>query len=105
MVARWLIQSVFCQYLLRLIGSFLDKYDVTFRFVCKHAYMSLKASRFPRDDGIRVCQYAADNGHLSVLQWLRAQQPPCPWNDWVCSSAAIYGHLHILQWARAQDPP
>ena len=48
---------------------------------------------------------AAGNGHLEVLQWLRAQDPPCPWNEWTCRSAAGNGHLEVLQWLRAQDPP
>ena len=30
---------------------------------------------------------------------------PCPWNAWTCSYAAAAGHLDMLIWARAQDPP
>ncbi len=67
--------------------------------------MSLKAIRFPRDDGIWVCCYAAENGYSSVLQWLRAQKHPCPWDESVCSAAAYNGNLSMLQWLRAQDPP
>jgi len=37
-----------------------------------------------------------------VLLWLRAQVPPCPWDDNVCSDTAEKGHLEVLQWARAQ---
>ncbi|GBF94231.1 hypothetical protein Rsub_06501 [Raphidocelis subcapitata] len=68
---------------------------------------------------------AAANGHLAVLQWARAQQPPCPWDErtctaaaqsghlappcpWderTCAAAAASGHLAVLQWARAQQPP
>ncbi|GBF92792.1 hypothetical protein Rsub_05411 [Raphidocelis subcapitata] len=49
--------------------------------------------------------FAAGGGHLAVLQWLRAQQPPWPWSEWTCSEAAGGGHLAVLQWARAQQPP
>jgi hypothetical protein len=42
---------------------------------------------------------------LEVLQWLRAQSPPCPWNTSTCSNAANGGHLEVLQWLRAQSPP
>ncbi len=45
------------------------------------------------------------SGQLHVVQWLRSQDPPCPWNDETCSSAAENGHIHILQWLRTQDPP
>jgi len=47
--------------------------------------------------------FAAQNGHLEVLQWLRAQDPPCPWDSSVCSSAAHKGQLEVLQWARARE--
>jgi hypothetical protein len=40
-----------------------------------------------------------------VLQWARAQQPPCPWDKETCEAAADGGHLAVLQWARAQEPP
>jgi hypothetical protein len=48
---------------------------------------------------------AARGGHLVVLQWLRAQDPPCPWDERTSGSAAGGGHLELLQWSRAQDPP
>ena len=53
----------------------------------------------------RTCSSAAEGGHLHILQWLRAQDPPCPWDNWSCARAANGGHLHMLQWLRAQDPP
>ena len=40
-----------------------------------------------------------------MLQWARAQDPPCLWDEQTCARAAEGGHLHVLQWARAQDPP
>ena len=52
-----------------------------------------------------TCSAAAMNGHLPMLQWLRAQDPPCPWDEDTCAGAAKYGHLHIIQWARQQIPP
>ncbi|CAB9499976.1 ankyrin repeat protein [Seminavis robusta] len=41
----------------------------------------------------RTCAYAAKNGHLEMLQWLRE-------HGYTCSYAAKAGHLEILQWAR-----
>jgi hypothetical protein len=35
---------------------------------------------------------------MAVLQWARAQQPPCPWDWGACHAAAAGGHLHVLQW-------
>ena len=29
-----------------------------------------------------LCGYCCGGGHLSTLQWLRSQEPPCPWNKW-----------------------
>ena len=52
-----------------------------------------------------ACSNAATNGHLHILRWLRSQDPPCPWNANACTNAAIKGHLHVLQWLRSQDPP
>lgn len=43
------------------------------------------------------------NDHVEVLQWLRANG--CPWDASVTTTAAAKGNLEILQWARAQDPP
>jgi len=53
----------------------------------------------------KVCMEAARQGHLEVLQWLRAQHPPCPWNKTICTAAVHQGHLDVLQWLRAQHPP
>ncbi|KAJ1414439.1 hypothetical protein B484DRAFT_165660 [Ochromonadaceae sp. CCMP2298] len=54
---------------------------------------------------VKTCQSAAKGGHLHVLQWLRAQDPPCPWDQLTCGLAAKGGHLHVLRWLRTQDPP
>ncbi|CAN0535862.1 unnamed protein product, partial [Scytosiphon promiscuus] len=45
-----------------------------------------------------ACSSATRNGHLQVLQWLRANG--CPWDKSACSWAAHNGHLRILQWLR-----
>ena len=47
----------------------------------------------------------ASFGWLSVLEWLRVQDPPCLWNERVCRKAAEGGHLEVLKWLRKQDPP
>ena len=53
-----------------------------------------------------VCSEAvAGPGSLRMLTWLRAQQPPVPWNERTCAQAAFEGNLGLLQWLRAQDPP
>ena len=40
------------------------------------------------------CCIAAKCGHLHVLQWLRSQDPPCPWDENTCCTVASCGHLH-----------
>ena len=47
-----------------------------------------------------------DGGHLEVLQWMRAQDPPCPWDSDVCYGTLLCnGHLEVLRWARSQGCP
>jgi len=53
----------------------------------------------------RVCASAAKGEHIDVLKWLRSQSPPCPWNVWTCIEAASEGHLDVLKWLRKQSPP
>jgi hypothetical protein len=53
--------------------------------------------------GEETCAYAADKGHLEVLQWLRSEG--CPWDERTCMFAATGGHLETLQWARAHGCP
>ena len=42
---------------------------------------------------------AAQNGHLEVLQWLRANG--CPWDTDTCYHAVDQGHVEVLRWVRA----
>ena len=51
----------------------------------------------------RLCRYAAEGGHLAVLQ--RARAHGCPWDEKTCAEAAMNGHLEVLQWARAKGCP
>ena len=51
------------------------------------------------------CRAAAGGGQLEVLQRLRSQDPPCPWDEDTCSAAAKGGHLEVLRWLRSQQPP
>ena len=50
---------------------------------------------------------AAAGGSVDVLEWLRAQDPPCPWekNGAAVLTACIVGHLEVLKWLRAQAFP
>jgi hypothetical protein len=45
----------------------------------------------PWDDN--TCAYAAFNGHLQLLQWSRAQDPPCPWDEGTCKTTPFSLHL------------
>jgi hypothetical protein len=42
---------------------------------------------------------------LDVLQWLRSQDPPCPWDARVVQVAGRDGREDVLQWALAHDAP
>ena len=57
--------------------------------------------KLPSDKRFRYicCATAAGDGHLKVLQWLRARD--FKWDSQTCARAAGGGHLEVLQWARA----
>ena len=44
-----------------------------------------------------ACFWAAEGGHLELLQNLKSG---CPWDSRTCFAASKSGHLEILQWAR-----
>jgi hypothetical protein len=69
--------------------------------VCTLAWLLSRGVLLP--DG--VCDWAADAGDLSMLQYLRSLGPPCPWDGKTCMFAARNGHLDVLQWARSQPEP
>ena len=58
---------------------------------------------FPWDED--VCCYAAQYGRQDMLQWARAQDPPCPWDAWACMHAARNVRLGVLQWTRSHRAP
>ena len=45
--------------------------------------------QMPMDKLVSIA--AAYGGHIEVLQWARAQEPPCSWDKYVCISAAENG--------------
>ena len=44
-------------------------------------------------------QLGGEGGHLTLLQWLRAND--CSWDEYACSHVARGRHLTLLQWLRA----
>jgi hypothetical protein len=70
-------------------------------------YLAPSIKQWLGDNGLEfdnLMYNAALGGHLEIIQWLRAQNPPCPWNELVCAYAVKGGHLEIIQWLRAQTP-
>ena len=55
------------------------------------------------DDFNSLCTWAAEEGQLEILKWLRAND--FPWSVRTCAYAAEGGHLEVLQWARANGCP
>jgi len=45
----------------------------------------------------RHCAYAATNGHLACLEYLRSKN--IPWNSWVCEDAHENNHIDVLTYA------
>ncbi len=52
-----------------------------------------------------VLRKAVKKGDLSMVQWLRAQDPPAPWDEGACATAARRGDIGMLGWLRGQNPP
>jgi len=50
-----------------------------------------------------MCTSAAENGHLSLLQYLRSQG--CEWDAETGDRAAMNGHLSVLRWATEHGCP
>jgi hypothetical protein len=53
------------------------------------------ANKCPIDCG--ACAWAAKNGHLEVLKYLR-EEGKAPWDSTTARWAALNGHLHILEY-------
>jgi hypothetical protein len=45
---------------------------------------------------------AASRGGLEVLQWLRAQDPPCPWCEETIAEASS---MRVSRWAEENGCP
>jgi len=43
-------------------------------------------------------------GQIEVLRWLRAQEPPAPWNETVLTRAAASGKVEVVRWVMSQEP-
>ena len=57
----------------------------------------------PPSDATRACTYAAANGQLRCLKYLK--KCGVDWDASVCSFAAMKGHLDILQYAKSKNCP
>ena len=67
------------------------------RFVCHQWKLALPLPPQPLS-GQEFAAVVAGEGHLSLLQWARANH--CSWYARVCEQAALGGHLELLKWAR-----
>lgn len=47
---------------------------------------------------LRACWMAAIKGHLKVIDWMRTQNPPCPWNYLTRNTAFTRRHFDIVQY-------
>jgi len=49
----------------------------------------------------RVCWMAAYNGHLNVIEWVRSQEPPCPWDSrWTLRVAEQRKHQEVVKFCK-----
>ena len=50
-----------------------------------------------------TCAFAAEGGHLDVMQW--ALEHNCELDENTCAFAALSGHMEVMQWAREHGAP
>lgn len=62
-----------------------------------------RANQCPWSNGEHVCEIAAAEGHLPVLQWCVKNGGKA--TEASCAAAAARGHLGVLQWCRRQGIP
>ena len=79
--------------------------------------LSSRTPEFPEDPcpwGEYTCAFAANNGHLHVLRWIRnpvfpdgSPLPggPCPWGEFSCGYAALNGHVEVLEYLYEAEAP
>ena len=48
---------------------------------------------------------AAEYGQLQILEWARAQDPPCPWTTDAIEQAERAGHTEVVRWLREHGCP
>jgi hypothetical protein len=79
---------------------------------CKYAanYGHLKILEWVHENDVDVMwdqtdlfANAADGGHSCIIQWLRTKN--YQWDVFTCAHAARRGRIGLLQWLRAQNPP
>jgi hypothetical protein len=63
----------------------------------------LRAAACPWSE--EVCLAAAGSGNLEALQWLRAQEPPCPWDGRLLQLARARRLDDVAEWAAASGCP
>ncbi|GAQ78679.1 hypothetical protein KFL_000170250 [Klebsormidium nitens] len=95
------------------VVDYLSKKDVLVRelvFPLAALLESLNGLKWAKVQGMYQwgedsCQHAVLGGSLEVLQWLREQTPPCPWDATLCIAlAAQMKSFAIAEWVLGQDP-
>jgi hypothetical protein len=95
-----------------VFGSMMDQYILCQSAARRGSVIELQNLHSVRCQwDVRVCEVAAKNGSLHILQWVLANGSKqnggwiWEWNEWVCAYAAENGHLHILKWAQENGCP
>jgi hypothetical protein len=73
--------------------------NLTLDDIVKQDLIEYFYNQIPHDN---LCEIAAKYGKIETLEWLRSQDPPCPWDENTCVAAAKYGHLETLKWLISQ---
>ena len=85
---KWIREEKKCKWDSRTINAAAEQGNLEMVKYCV-------ANECPIDE--EACAYAAGNGHLEVLKYLR-EEVKAPWDLGTATWAAQNGHLHILEY-------
>ena len=113
-VVAWAVSGPLA--LRRLIKQMIPRICIIYAYNAENSFgQTLQNSTFstilpPNPSGIvhismKKCCSGTKSNKIDVLQWLRTQDPPAPWDESVCHNACGEGHYDTVMWLRSQDPP
>lgn len=102
------IVSLVREYLNSTENIFLQMTNSRYSKITNDMYLSelssvgqlIWAKRYYKIWNVKLSHAIAKNGSIELMDFIRDQDKPCPYNVQTCAIAALYGHLELLIWLR-----